>query len=279
MKSIISISDSIFSKGELIKFINFSDGTIHLKTDSIKGPIDKVIHATIVDNSGIIALYQICEFLNNMSEDLSTYSLVLHYTPYARYDREMYSGDICSLKVFADMINSLNIGHIFLADPHSYKSANLINRSVIIQQRDIFSLPNGVEFDYIICPDEGAIKKSEAISKIVNKPIVYMQKNRNTSTGKIESITIDEQTTFSRSNISDINKSLNNKILLIIDDICDGGGTFSFASSCIRKSCNPKEINLYVSHLILPNKDVIQLDNIDNIYYYQDIGKLIGYRN
>ena len=90
-----------------------------------------------------------------------------------------------------------------------------------------------LEHAVLICPDAGAAKKvKEYIEWNRNlEEIVYCNKKRELSTGKITLEVIDPEKCSDRN-------------CVIIDDICDGGGTFMAIAEQIR----PKHLTLIVTH-------------------------------
>ncbi len=90
------------------------------------------------------------------------YVLHLPYIPYARQDRVMQPGEALSIKVFANIVNSLGFDKVIVDDPHSDVSAALLNNVRIRHQHELAASYSDVLAGRdvtIIAPDAGARKK------------------------------------------------------------------------------------------------------------------------
>ncbi len=139
-------------------------------------------------------------------------SLLLPYFPGARQDRSE-SGFAVTSKMFAAIINLQGYKVVGVVDPHSVAAIEDLERCVPLSPIPLIKqfLPEGLVG--LICPDEGAIPRTEALAKeIGNVHVVYAHKKRDPRTGKLTGFTLDplpEEGDW-----------------LIPDDICDAGGTF-----------------------------------------------------
>jgi ribose-phosphate pyrophosphokinase len=177
------------------------------------------------------------------------------YLPFARQDRVMVEGEPFSIKVFASLINSCNFDRVLLFDVHSDVSTALINNSESIPNhsfvKEVLETKKG---DFaIISPDAGAYKKIFSLCQYLghNGLLSLCNKHRDVATGNITSITCDTQ-------------DFNGMDVYIVDDICDGGGTFVLLAKELKKR-NCGKINLVVSHGIF-SKGIEALEGIDHIY-------------
>jgi ribose-phosphate pyrophosphokinase len=181
------------------------------------------------------------------------HELVIPYIPYGRQDRVTEYGEAHSLKVFADVINPLNLLNVKTYDPHSHVTDTLINNLTIVEQYEIFGpmLQNKGNV-CLIAPDLGASKK---IEKFSNKfPVVQCLKKR-TNDGIIIDILGDE---YNRLEVMD-------RDCYIVDDICDGGRTFIEVAKLIKRY-NPKSLNLMVTHGFFTNGFGELNKHFDKIY-------------
>lgn len=180
--------------------------------------------------------------------------LIMKYVPYSRMDREI-EGYIFSLKYFCQIINSLHFDKVYVRDVHSVATLNLINNleELSIQDYIDFFLNKGV-LSYIFYPDEGAMKRySETLN--ISLPFFYGNKKRDLQTGEIIDFEIVDA------------PDLQNKNVLIIDDLCSKGGTF-MASAKLLKQKGANNIFLYVTHCENSIKDgeLLTTDLITKIY-------------
>ena len=176
------------------------------------------------------------------------------YLPFARQDRVMVKGEPLSVKVIADLLNTQGFEKVQIYDAHSEVSFALLNNSDAITNHsfveEVLKDKNGY---LIISPDAGAYKKIFKVCQHLNykDEIVLCNKTRNVENGNITSVTCA---------VNDFQ----GMDLYIIDDICDGGGTFILLADELKKR-NCGKVNLIVSHGIF-SKGVDALTNIDHIY-------------
>ena len=83
-----------------------------------------------------------------------------------------------------------------------------------------------------MAPDAGAHKRVLALGERFGAPVVCCAKLRNTATGKLSARVLDE--------VPDLP-------LLVVDDICDGGGTFVALVALLRRHSD-RPLGLYVTH-------------------------------
>lgn len=184
----------------------------------------------------------------------SSVSCFIPYLPFARQDRVMNVGEPLSLKVIADIINLQGYKEVWLFDPHSEVSLALIDNSKVYTNHNFVEQVLRVQKDYlIVSPDAGAYKKIFKLCQHLNykDEIVLCNKTRDVTTGNITSVFCPVE-------------DFRGKDLYIVDDICDGGGTFILLARELRKR-NCGTINLIVTHGIF-SKGVEALENIDHIY-------------
>lgn len=223
----------------------FSDGAKSLSVRSTipANPVSAVITATPT-NTLPEMLFDIAQCVNVIRQINSRINikLVMPYVPYARQDRPMVRNDAFSLRVFAALLNSLNLDKVVVLDAHSDVSCALINNSFQVHQHQILStssisrhIPSNVT---LVAPDAGSLKKIDKVAEArTPSGLVVMAKNRDPATGQI-----------SGSRIVDCDlPSLRGRDCLIVDDICDGGATFINIAKTL-KSSGVNKIYLWVTH-------------------------------
>ena len=247
----------------------FSDGTIqmNLGLDAyLRGGDIINVEASIVDNDGIIALCQLKDIIDNYFPKTINTCLSLQYIPYARYDRAMTTGDSFSLKVFANILNSLNFDAVMVRDAHSPISTSLINNCIEISQSESLALTieNLDEYNFIVSPDLGAVKKAEKVSEAFEIPLVRAFKKRDVATG---------HTVFD--SIIDVKyiEDLKGSSVIIIDDICDGGATFSNLAQNLKEQYGVSKVDLLVTYGIFKNGRNIPY--VDDVKCLNDLEVLI----
>ena len=164
--------------------------------------------------------------------------LYLPYIPNARQDRAETETSVCTLKYFAEVINSLNFKEVYALTPHSRASFDYIDNLKEIEFTKILDSAIEIikqynEIHILFLPDKGAKTQFEPKLHKYDLPILYGEKHRDFSTGKITKYSIDGD--------------VEGKNILIIDDICSYGGTFLKASKLL-KELGAKDISMFVSH-------------------------------
>lgn len=162
-------------------------------------------------------------------------ALHLPYLPYSRADRRFVDGDCKGLKVFADVINDLSFDSVYTLDVHSDKAEMYVRNLVscdalpyIEKVREYIG-----ENTVILLPDAGAKRYLEGLGTV---PYLQCSKLRDPKTGKLNG--------FSVPSAEELNAYKN---ILIVDDICDGGGTFIGIAKELHKT-GAYNLFLYVSH-------------------------------
>ena len=237
----------ILLQGQEIKYTIFNGGEVHLNVlergvfhdQSNILPEQKIV-AHLQNSNDVMALLMVVDALRNLDSKV-VIKVHIPYLPYARQDRVCNTGEAFSLKVFTQIINSLNLDEVSVCDPHSDVATALLDRVRVIPQHVMVArIPNVDKLDVVVVsPDAGAEKKAfKAMQQIGADGIIYASKVRDTKTGDIVATRVppwDNMTPNSR--------------LLIVDDICDGGRTFIE----LAKKLPNNHKYLYVTHGIFSN--------------------------
>jgi ribose-phosphate pyrophosphokinase len=169
------------------------------------------------------------------------------YVPYflgSRSDRKFVNGGVNYLKqVICPIINSLNFSKVSVLDPHSDVLEACLNNYEKTNNHFLVALAlNSICADMsgsvcLVSPDAGAYKKVFDVAKEFNiEKIITATKVRDLKTGQIlhtEVPTLDQH---------------NDIKYVIVDDICDGGRTFTEIAKAIKASRPTAKIYLVVTH-------------------------------
>lgn len=217
-------------------FFTFSGGEPHIK---IISELDNVSEVTITHRiqsfNDIGTLLLATNALKNMG--IAKLHVVLPYFPAARQDRLMVSGEPLSIKVYADIINAQNFKSVTVLDPHSEVTPALLNNCKVIDNHKFIELVTQQlsEDLTLISPDGGALKKIYKVAAYLqNYEVVECSKSRNVKTGQLTGFKV-------------YTDDLQGKDCLIVDDICDGGGTFLGLAKEL-KAKNAGNLYLAISH-------------------------------
>lgn len=236
----------------------FPGGEVHVSVPNHAYPsvIDITITASIDSSDAVMALLLSTDALKNRFPQAYSLNLVLPYMPYARQDRVCNKGEALSVKVMANLINSVGFDSIIVCDPHSEVTCALLNnvREIPVESIIPFSQTFGEMFKeslVIAAPDAGATKKVFKVAKTLNTPFVQCGKTRDVATGELSGF--------------EVYGEVRNKDVLIVDDICDGGGTFiGLAAKLYEQGAN--NVFLYVTHGIFSKGvDVLLKNGINRI--------------
>ncbi|HAU8263216.1 TPA: ribose-phosphate pyrophosphokinase [Kluyvera intermedia] len=240
----------------------FPDGAVWLRVMSELPRFAQVMRVRVAamrDMNDFMLLAQLTDAVRHVT-DIAVSHLELAWLPWARQDRHMVSGDSFALKVFANQLNVLNFDKVFLLDPHSDAAAAAINNSVVIAQEECLmkseTLRQAIRAGklMLVAPDAGALKKIHNVAKASGaRDYAILTKERDVTTGNLTGFAL-------------VSGDVAGKDVLIVDDLCDAGGTF-IGSAQVLRDAGARSVSLYVTHGVF-SKGVENLLNngIDAIY-------------
>lgn len=229
---------NLFESNELVELKKFSGGECHIKLLTEFNEEDKVrINSRLNSSDDVMNLCLAVDALRNMY--VKHIEVFVPYIPYARQDRVMVAGEPLSIKVFANIINSLNLAKIIVFDAHSDVSVALLNNcenTANYEMVKFFLKELNVADFVLVSPDLGAYKKVDKLAQKIEYrgQIATGIKVRDLATGQIIK--------------SDVNTDdLKGKPCIVIDDICDGGRTFIELATAL-KAKNAGNLYFIASH-------------------------------
>ncbi len=220
---IITLGNTIKISGGQYERIKYPAGEMQIRFD--KETVERItradeitVLARIYSADQIIELRLLLDAIQGIYDPARTVNLVLPYLPYARADRRFQEGDCLGIRTFAELLGGVP-SKIITLDAHSDKASQWFRRLVDIPampyiEEAIRYFGSGCKELNILFPDEGAKKRYKIAAQVenINITVYNASKVRDPLTGKLsrfEVPLIDPQ-----------------KPVLIVDDICDGGGTF-----------------------------------------------------
>jgi ribose-phosphate pyrophosphokinase len=167
----------------------------------------------------------------------SVESLVIPCVPGARQDRIKWEGDMLyTIKYVAEAINDQHFHRVVTVDPHSMATTALIDRLHVYPLDNVYRMVYSNAFphwDSVIAPDKGAVNRAETFSSATRQmPVLYGSKHRDPETNKLSGFSVDGIEA--------------GKHYLIVDDLCDAGGTFMGLGDVINHK--GATADLYVTH-------------------------------
>ena len=255
----------IWLNNRLIEFSNFPNNEIKMNEKQVIEAME--MNGTKIlfkyqNDSDLIKLIFLKEYIDctfSIQFGKHNSELTIYYMPYSRMDRSQ-EGSAFTLKYVAELINSLKFSRVKILEPHSDVTLALVDNSYpgwisleILGEVVRTNLPSkiynyitfDINSDYIYFPDAGAEKRYSSEVNIINKLMGI--KHRNFQTGKIESLQI----------VGDTKNPLIRNRVIMIDDLCSKGGTFSMAARQLKK-IGAEDIYLVVTHC----EDTIEQGNI-----------------
>lgn len=241
------------------KSFTFPDGQPHLKIETAHLTDEEVrcrILTRIASPNDLLKVVLAKSVLEDAG--FERIELVVSYLMAARMDRVMTVGEPFSLRVVTDILNSAGFSKISVFDPHSEVTTALLRRSVAIPNyhfvKDCLDefLAKHQQTDYwLISPDAGALKKIHGVAQFVGaEHVAECMKVRDVKTGHL-------------SGFKTLEADFEGKTCVIVDDICDGGGTFAGLGGLLKEH-NAGKVVLIVSHGIFSKG--FDIPNIDFIY-------------
>ncbi len=242
-------------EGTVIAFKNFTfyGGEPHIKIEPV---FDASQPVTITHRlNSFNRLGEVCVAVDALRRmGVKEINLFIPYFPGARQDRIMIPGEPLTVKVYADIINAMGFAQVTVFDPHSEVAPALLNNCRIVPnygfvEEVLKRIGNDVK---LISPDGGALKKIYKLSEYLGgAAVVECSKSRDVKTGRLSGFKVYED-------------DLAGADCLIVDDICDGGGTFTGLAEELRKK-NAGRLYLAVSHGIF-SKGFEMFGNFEALY-------------
>ena len=255
------------------EFKTFPDGENYIRlnidvNNLIDGKDVIIVHSTGPSTSGnqnarIFELFMILDSVKRLKAKKVT--VIIPYFAYARQDKIFRPGESIFGDLLVRLIDSMGIDELFVVDIHAPEILkDTYSRTVNIDSMRaladyIKSL--GAKDIVVVAPDKGAVDRSKAFAKHFgeNIPVDFFEKKRDVKTGEI--------TMSGR-------LSLNDKDVVISDDIIATGGTMATAIK-LSKESGAKRIYAVATHaLLLQNAkyrildagadEIIGTDTIDN---------------
>ena len=155
------------------------------------------------------------------------------YLPAARADR----GTPFGAKVYANMLKAAGLDEVVVFDPHSPVAPSLVQNIRIVYSAEVLAevLREAGETDSysaVLAPDKGAVERASKAADALGLPLLTATKTRDFDTGKLTSFEVPQLPRSGR--------------ILVVDDICDGGGTFRGLATAA--GIGRDRLGLWVSH-------------------------------
>lgn len=225
-----------------LKVLKFPGGELHVAVQTGAAADALELNAHVPNADAAMTLLMTTDALRRAYPG-TPIDLHLPYVPYARQDRVANPGESLSAKVFCELINAQHYRRVVVQDPHSDVTPALLDRVVIDDplpalRRVLDRIRTECANVALVAPDAGARKRVLKLAAQLALPVVFADKVRDTRTGAITG--------------TEIQGELPDGALLVVDDICDGGRTFTELAQAVRQkrggSMARHPLFLYVTH-------------------------------
>ena len=218
-------------------------------------PLSEVHVQARIKNGEIMTVVQLIDAIRSVCQlDIK---LILPYLPYSRADRRFIDGDCNGLQTFGRLLNTLVGVEIVTLDVHSGQAAKYIRHFTDVSPKPIIdtvalSIPGRLG---VLLPDAGAARYGI-------KTHLQATKVRDPETGKLNGFVVPGKSQFDQLDS-----------VLIIDDICDGGGTFLGIADQMKDY--GLDLYLYVTHGIFSKGLTDLFKRFKKIYTTDSFGTAI----
>ena len=229
----------------------FPDGEVQISLEEFSHKKQVLVKCRITNAEDLFILMQVLDILDRHEV---LYNLHIYYLMGMRMDRVMDFNRPFTLKVVLNSLKNCNADAIKILEPHSdvyydYRFERKFTELYIENNPS-----NTVWNDFqIVFPDAGA---KERYDFQYDKITLTCSKVRDLATGKILEIKVDNPEVIS------------DKPLLILDDLCDGGGTFCGIAKAFNSLGIPKErLNIAITHMVNPKGIKNLSENFNHVWF------------
>ena len=238
----------------------FSDGEIWVKyNENLRGNDIYIVQSTNSPGDNIIELALLIDAAKRASAE--KINVVIPYFGYSRQDRKDEPRVPISAKVMMDIFTQAGADRIITMDLHSTQMQgftsipvdNLYGSLVLMEELEAYF--NKIKNDnkcVVLSPDIGSNKLSQAYAKKLGIGFALIDKRRNA---------------HNQSEVAHLVGNLENRHVLIIDDMIDTAGTI-FNAAVIAKEKGALSVTVAATHAVLSGDAVKKLssDNIDKVF-------------
>lgn len=219
----------------------FPDGAVHIK--GADAPLEYDYQIADVRGLSHDDLFTLGMWSEACEQRGEKKVLILPYLPGARMDRGVPNGSA----VYGSYISTFVVpDQIITVDPHSPAAREQffpldgnpttvfpVERIIRHEVQDATSDERDQPYVGVIAPDKGAHDRAAAAARVMGVPVYTAGKTRDFDTGKLSGFHMEDELPAEGK-------------LLIVDDICDGGGTFIGLAEATGL---PKDrLDLWVTH-------------------------------
>jgi ribose-phosphate pyrophosphokinase len=232
-----------------VKLERFSDGEIWVKyKDNIRGRDIYIVQSTHCPAENLMELLIMIDAAKRSSAKRIT--AVIPYFGYARQDRKDQPRVAITAKLVANLIEVAGADRVITMDLHAAQIQGFFDIPVDhLYASTVFTgLLNEMKSDFVVVsPDMGGIKLARSYAKRLNAGLVVIDKRR---------------PDHNQTEVMNVIGSVENKNVLLVDDLIDTAGTFVEAIKALKK-LGAKEVYGSVTHAVLSGNAITNIENSD----------------
>lgn len=235
-----------------IKVEHFADGEILVTPqESVRGKSIFVIQSTCPPVTEHLFEVLICiDALKRASA--REINIIMPYFGYARQDRKAFPRQPITAKLVAEMLQTAGADRVVTVDLHAAQVQGFFD----IPTDDLTSVPilgqyfaNKEDIDLsnvvVVSPDHGGVKRARNLADILNTPIAIVDKRR-PRPNEVEA--------------QNVIGEVDGKTCIVIDDICDTGGSLCAACQIIADH-GAKEVYTAITHGVFSHDALKTIEN------------------
>lgn len=234
----------------------FPDGEVQITLGEFSHKDEINVRCRITSTDDLFILMQVADILVRHG---MYFSISIYYLMGMRMDRVMDFNRPFTLKMIINILDNLGASDIAIFCPHSDMSLDLFRKTpaygIHSDEWEKFMSELTTATDYqMMLPDAGAVKRYCYDDKPADCVLIG-EKVRDLATGKIISIGISNP------------EALDGRRILLVDDLCDGGGTFCGLAKAIREVSKDVKIDIVVNHMVNPKGIENLSKTFDHVYF------------
>lgn len=216
----------------------FSDGEMHpIINESVRGAFVFFIQSTgaPVDN-----LFETLMFIDTAKRASADYiTAVIPYFGFARQDRKDKSRVPITAKLIANLLSTAGANRVMTMDLHADQIQGFFDIPVDHLRSEAIFKPflkqQSLENSLFACADVGGVKRARNYAKAFNTDLVICDKSRS-KPNEVNTMTV----------IGDVD----DKDVILVDDIVDTAGTLCFAAGALREK-GARSVKVLCTHPVL----------------------------
>lgn len=239
------VERTYFANGEMrIQVVSKRVGSTAIVVQSLVAPVEE----------HLVEFSFLCDALHRMG--VVHIVAILPWLGYSKQDKVFRPGEALSIKVVAKMLQVVPIKQFFTLDLHNLAIlgffdvpvTNISARSLFFEYFKRHSTNNTV----VVAPDAGAVKSSTSFAVELDLPVVYIDKKRDLTSGKVA--------------IAGISGSVKGKNIITVDDMIVTGSTLIEVATFL-KSRGASRISVAATHHLYVKgaQEAIEKSGVDEI--------------